>query len=164
MSAERRPLDIAKIREALKSMDGLSQLQAYMLNKENIIRSMTETLNFHLVEAETGRAVFEGNPGHEHINLHGIVHGGWAGAIMDTAMACAVHSTLKVGETYSTVEYKLNFVRPILPAAGTVRCTGTLLSRGRRIATSEGRLEDASGKLLAHGTETCVILPIEPEQ
>ncbi|MGE0230556.1 MAG: PaaI family thioesterase [Flavobacteriaceae bacterium] len=163
MSSEYRPLDIDKIREALKRMDGLSQLQAYMLNKDHVVRSMPETLNFHLTEVESGRAVFEGRPGKYHINLHGVVHGGWAGAIMDTAMACAVHTTLKIGETYSTVEYKLNLVRPILPDAGPVYCTGTLLSRGRRIATSEGRLVDSSGKLLAHGTETCLIVPIEPE-
>src|SRR3712207_3104846 len=78
-------------------------------------------------------------------------------AILDSAMACAVHTTLAAGQGYTTVEMKLNFVRPILPNIGKVTCEGVLIHRGGTLATSEGKLFDAQGKLLAHGTETCMI-------
>lgn len=113
-----------------------------------------------LVEVSEGRAVFEGEPSTEFLNPLGTVHGGWAAGILDSAMACAVHTTLKAGEGYTTLEYKVHCVRPILPTTGLVRCEGIVLSRARRAATSEGRLYDSAGKLLAHGTETCLIFDV----
>ncbi len=86
--------------------------------------------------------------------------GGWTATIMDSVMACAVHSTLARGEAYTTLEFKLHFCRPIMPATGRVRAEGLVLSRGRRAATSEGKLYDSAGKLLAHGTESCLIFPM----
>lgn len=115
------------------------------------------TTAIRLTEAEEGRAVFEGEPKAEFYNPLGTIHGGWTATILDSVMACAVHSTLKPGEAYTTLEFKLHLCRPILPTTGLVRAEGLVLSRGRRAATSEGRLYDGADKLLAHGTETCMI-------
>jgi uncharacterized protein (TIGR00369 family) len=110
-----------------------------------------------MILAEEGRVVFEGEPTESFFNPLGTIHGGWTSAILDSAMACAVHSTLNAGQGYTTVEMKLNFVRPILPNTGKVTCEGVLIHRGGTLATSEGKLFDAKGRLLAHGTETCMI-------
>jgi uncharacterized protein (TIGR00369 family) len=77
--------------------------------------------------------------------------------LLDSAMGCAIHSTLEAGVRYTTLEVKTNFVRPITAETGLIRCEGTVLHAGSRIATAEGKLTDADGKLLAHGTTTCLI-------
>jgi uncharacterized protein (TIGR00369 family) len=120
------------------------------------------TLDFRMSECEAGRVVFEGTPRHAFDNPLGTVHGGWAATLLDSAMACAVQSCLKQGQSYTTVEMKLNYVRPITEATGKVRCEGKIVSLGKTLATSEGRLVDAAGKLLAHGTETCLIFAARP--
>jgi uncharacterized protein (TIGR00369 family) len=117
------------------------------------------TMGFRLVEASPGRAVFEGEPSPALLNPLGSVHGGWALTLIDSATGCAVHTELPAGTGYTTVETKVNFVRPIAPDGGAVRCEGAVLSRGRQIATAEARLLSADGKLLAHGTSTLIILP-----
>ena len=117
-------------------------------------------LNFTLTEAEPGRAVFRGLPNENHLNPLGGVHGGWAAAIMDLALACAVQTTLEIGEAYTTAEFKVNLVRPITPRTGEVVCEGRVVHRGRTLAVSEASLKDGSGKLLAFGTETCSIFPL----
>ena len=122
---------------------------------------MSKTLKFGLSEVEEGRVVFRGLPTEEHLNPLGTVHGGWTATIMDSALGCAVFTTVKPGEAYTTVEFKVNLVRPVLPGMGEVFCEGKLVHRGRTIATSEAWLRDKNGKLLAHGTETCAIFPIE---
>ena len=123
---------------------------------------ISKTLNFWLAEIEPGRAVFEGEPTENFFNPLGTVHGGWAATLLDSALACCVQSTLKQGQTYTSVEMKVNFDRPIMPGIGIVRCEAKIIQAGSRIATSEGRLTDANGKLLAHGTETCLIMEIRP--
>jgi len=123
--------------------------------------SMGRTLNFWLTTVEEGRIVFTGAPTVEHLNPLGTVHGGWASTIMDSSLACAVMTMIKPGEGYTTVEFKLNLTRPILPDMGELSCEGRILHRGRTIATSEAYLRDSSGRLLAHGTETCAIFPID---
>jgi len=110
-----------------------------------------------MVSADEGRVTFEGAPDARFYNPLGSIHGGWTATILDSVMACAVHSTLAAGEAYTTLEFKLHFCRPVLPGTGAVRAEGLVLSRGRRAATAEGKLYDAAGKLLAHGTETCLI-------
>jgi uncharacterized protein (TIGR00369 family) len=119
---------------------------------------ISEACDLWLVEVEEGRAVFEGQPSPRFYNPMGIVHGGWISTVLDSAMGCAVHSMLKAGQAYTTVEMKVNFVRPVLEHTGIVRCEGKIVHSGGRLATSEGRLTDAAGKLLAHGSETCLIL------
>ena len=118
---------------------------------------ISELMDFRLAEAEPGRAVFEMTPGPQHYNPIGSVHGGIALTLLDSAMGCAVHTLLEAGVGYTTLEVKTNFVRPITAETGLIRCEGTVLHRGARVATAEGRLTDAAGKLLAHGTTTCLI-------
>ncbi len=122
---------------------------------------ISQTLQFALTEVEEGRAVFKGLPDDAFLNPLGVVHGGWAATLLDSALGCAAMSTLKPGEGYTTAEFKVNLVRPILPHTGEVVCEAKLIHRGKTIATVEAFLHDKNGKLLAHGTETCSIFPIE---
>jgi uncharacterized protein (TIGR00369 family) len=116
-------------------------------------------MNFSIVELEEGRAVFEGEPGEEHYNPIGVVHGGYAATLLDSALGCAVHTTLEQGEAYTTLGLEVKMVRPITAGVGTVRAEAEVLYRGRRQATAQAKLTDAAtGKLLAHGTATCMIL------
>jgi uncharacterized protein (TIGR00369 family) len=147
-----RPLPLASIMH----MNGLEMLRG-MMDRSLPAPPFGVTSFITLVEAEEGKVVFEGEPRKEFLNPLGSIHGGWTATIMDSVMACAVHSTLKPGEAYTTLEFKLHFCRPIMPDTGIVRAEGFVLSRGRRAATSEGKLYDSNGKLLAHGTETCMI-------
>ena len=115
-------------------------------------------MGFRGVEAEPGRALFEMEPGPQHYNPIGSVHGGIALTLLDSAMGCAVHTLLDRGVRYTTLEVKANFVRPISAETGLIRCEGTVVHLGGRVATAEGKLTDAAGKLLAHGTTTCLII------
>lgn len=118
------------------------------------------TMGMTGAEVEEGKAVFTGEAGEFLYNPIGVVHAGFAMTILDSAMGCAVHTTLAVGERYTTVETKVNFVRPITEDTGPVRCEGVVVHRGGRVATAEGKLfSEDSGKLLAHGTTTCLVIP-----
>ena len=120
---------------------------------------ITATMGFRGVEVGEGKAVFEGEPGEHLYNPIGSVHGGFAMALLDSAMGCAIHTTLQAGERYTTLEVKTNFVRPITIDTGTVRCEGVVVHRGATVATAEGKLVAAgTGKLLAHGSTTCLIV------
>lgn len=109
-------------------------------------------------EMEPGCVVFEGTPSEHFYNPLGTVHGGWIATLLDTAMACAIQSMLRAGQTFTTLEFKINFVRPVFASTGTLRCKGIVLSCGGRIANSEGKVFDREGNLVAHGTETCLIM------
>ena len=116
-------------------------------------------LGFELVEVDEGRAVFAATPGEQHYNPIGVVHAGLAATMLDSAMAVAVHSTLPAGSGYTTLETKFNLTRPIDASTGEIRAEGTIVHRGSRVATADGRVTRVSdGKLLAHGTSTCLIL------
>ena len=118
------------------------------------------TMGFSGAEAEEGKAVFVSEAGEFLYNPIGVVHGGFALTLLDSAMGCAIHTTLAVGERYTTLETKVNFVRPITVDTGPVRCEGVVVHRGGRVATAEGRLfADKTGKLLAHGSTTCLVIP-----
>jgi uncharacterized protein (TIGR00369 family) len=111
------------------------------------------------IEISEGRAVFEGTPGEEHYNPIGVVHGGYAATLLDSALGCAVHTTLPAGVGYTSLGLEAKYVRPITRDTGRVLCEATVLFRGRKQATSEATLTAAdSGKLLAHGQATCMIL------
>jgi uncharacterized protein (TIGR00369 family) len=115
-------------------------------------------LGFELDAVEEGRAVFAVTPSEFHYNPIGVVHGGLAATLLDSAMGCAVHSTLPAGTGYTTLEFKVNFARAITGDTGRVICEATLIHRGRTVATAEGRVTaEATGKLLAHGTTTCLL-------
>jgi uncharacterized protein (TIGR00369 family) len=146
--------------EVLLAEDGMSFLNG-MLDGRHPRAPYSDTMDIDLVEVEEGRVVFVGTPSALYLNPVGTIHGGWAATILDGAMAYCVHSTLKTGESYATIEMKINYVRPVLPSTGIVRCESKLIHRGSRTATSEGRLFDERGKLLAHGSETCMIFPAE---
>ncbi len=120
---------------------------------------ISKTLSFALTEADEGRVVFKGLPKAEYLNPGGTVHGGWTATIMDSALACVVHSMLKKGEALTTTEFKVNLLRPVLPDMGEVTCEASIVTRGRTIGVSEARLTDNCGRLLAFGTETCSIFP-----
>ena len=144
-------------REVLLSYDGLGFLRA-LIAGELPAPPIMETLGFTLVEAEPGRAVFAGTPEYRHYNPIGSVHAGFAATLLDSAVACAVHTTLAQGEAYTTLEFKLNLVRPLTEKTGPVRAEGRVLHRGRTVATAEGYLKDAADKLYAHATTTCMVL------
>ena len=116
------------------------------------------TMDFAGAEAEEGRVVFVGEPREFLYNPIGVVHGGFAMTLLDSAMGCAVQTVLAQGEGYTSLETSVNFVRPITSETGRVRCVAKILHRGGRIATAEGKLiAEKTGKLLAHGTTTCLI-------
>ena len=144
--------------EALASYDGLGFLRAIIAG-ELPQPPISELLGFHLIEADKGRAVFEGVPEFRHYNPIGTVHGGFAATLLDSAAGCAVFSTLLKGEAWTTLEIKVNFVRPLSKDTGSVRAEGRIIHRGRNLATSDGELKDRAGKLYAHATTTCMIFP-----
>src|ERR1051325_5651328 len=114
-------------------------------------------LNFKLVELGEGQAAFAVEPDEYHYNPIGVVHGGLAATLLDSAMGCAVHSMLAAGVGYTTLEATVNYVRPMTVETGLVRCEAKVIHMGGRTATAEGRVTDASGKLYAHATTTCII-------
>ena len=148
--------------ETAATMSGLELLQK-MIAGELPGPPIMQTLDFTLTEVESGRALFEGNPAFKHYNPLGTVHGGYAATLLDSCMGCAVHTTLPKGVTYTTLEFKVSLVRAITKDTGVVRAEGKLLNAGRRTATAEGRLTDSNGRLLAHGTTTCLIFEIPPK-
>ncbi len=145
--------------EVLKSQDGLTFLKG-IIGGTFPHPPMSELLGFHLVEIEKGRAVFEGLPEYRHYNPIGSVHGGFAATLLDSAMGCAVFSTMAKGEGWTTLELKMNMVRPLTKDTGPVRAEGRILHRGRTVATSEADLKDGAGKLYAHATTTCMVFPV----
>lgn len=145
--------------ETKKSLTGL-QLLTGIMEGSLPAPPMHQTLNFRLVKVEPGHAVFSGIPQHDFYNPLGSVHGGYAATLLDSCMACAVHSTLAMGVSYATLEVKINYVRSITSDTGEVRAEGKVINAGKRIATAEGRLLGSSGKLYAHGTTTCLIVAL----
>jgi len=139
------------------SMAGLDYLTAIVAGRLPAA-PLARVLGFALAEVEPGRAVFEIEPMEFHYNPIGSVHGGVACTLLDSAMGCAVHTTLPAGTGYTTAELKVNLVRGITTATGLLRAEGKVIHRGNRIATAEGFLRDRDGRLYAHGTTTCLIL------
>ncbi len=143
----------------LKEMSGLEFLSA-ILDGRLPAPPIAGTLDFALVEVEEGRALFRGTPGFAHYNPIGSVHGGWTATLLDSCMACAVQSTLPAGSACTTLEFKINILRAITADTGPVAAEGQVVQAGRRIGVAEGRLTDGAGRLLAHGTTTCLIYPL----
>jgi uncharacterized protein (TIGR00369 family) len=118
---------------------------------------MARLMGFALTVVDRGRVVFEVTPAEFHYNFSGAVHGGFAATLLDSAMACAIFTTLDAGANCPTLELKINYVRAITLASGPLRGIGTVLHAGRSTALAEGRVETAAGQLLAHATTTCLI-------
>jgi uncharacterized protein (TIGR00369 family) len=152
--------DPAVLASAARSMPGLEFLRAIRDGKLPPA-PIAELLGFRLAEADPGHAVFEVTPGEQHYNPIGVVHGGLAMTLLDSAMACSVQTSLPPGAIYTTLEVKINLVRAITGKTGKLRAIGKIVHAGSRVATAEGRLEDAAGKLHAHGTTTYIVLPNE---
>lgn len=149
------PLSVAAVGARMKGIDYMRALAAGELPPPPIAVLM----NMQPVELEPGRAIFEGRPAEEHYNPIGVVHGGYASTLLDSALGCAVHTTLELGEAYTTLTLEVKMVRPIGAAVEQVRAEAEVLYRGRRQATAQAKLIDAAtGKLLAHGTSTCMII------
>ena len=143
--------------EAIGRMPGRDLLQA-VIDGKLPPASISTTLHFDLVEVEDGRVVFEGRPGPDILNPQGMVHGGWALTLIDSATGCAAHSTLPAGVGYTTVSTQANFTRPIAADAGRIRCEGRVINAGRQIITAEASVKDEAGRLLAHGQSTLMVL------
>ena len=118
---------------------------------------MGDTLDFVPIHMEPGVAVFQGRPQRRHYNPLGTVHGGWFATLLDSAVGCAVHSTLPAGKGYTTLELKVNMVRALNDGVPLIRAEGKVIHAGRQVATAEGRLIGPDGKLYAHATTTCLI-------
>ena len=136
---------------------GLDTLRAVLDGRLPDI-AMARSLNYRLVEVEEGRVVFEGQPDARFLNPMGTVHGGWAATLLDSCVACAVHSALKPGQAYTTLELKVAYHRALTPEVGLVRAEGRLLSVGRRAGFAEGKLTGPDGRLYASATSTCIVL------
>jgi uncharacterized protein (TIGR00369 family) len=119
---------------------------------------ISKTLSFLLVEASPGHAEFQGRPLFDHYNPMGGVHGGWIATLLDSAVACAVHTLLPAGKAYTTVELKINYVKALTDRVPLVRAIGDVIFSGARIGTSQGRLVGPDGTLYAHATTTCLIM------
>ena len=140
----------------LAALSGIEQLRR-ALGGDATPTGIGKTLGFRMVELEEGRVVFEGTPGPHLYNPLGTVHGGYAATLLDSAVGCAVHSRLKPGQTYTTLELKVSYIRSITGDTGPVRAEGVVVNVGRRAGFAEGKLTDASGKLYATATSTLII-------
>ncbi|MGE0425240.1 MAG: PaaI family thioesterase [Reyranellaceae bacterium] len=145
--------------ERRKEMSGLAFVSG-LADGSLPLNTIARTLGYQIAEASSGRVVVVAEPSDAHLNPAGTVHGGLAAALLDSCMGLAVQSTLEQGVGQTTLEFKISLTRPITPQTGTIRAEGVVLSRGRRVGTAEGRLTDAQGRLLAHGTTTCLIFPV----
>jgi uncharacterized protein (TIGR00369 family) len=135
---------------------GLEMIRALMNGTSNY-RGIAHLLEFKPVTAEEGFVVFEGHPTKSVYNPIGTVHGGYAATLLDSAMGCAVHTMMKAGQGYTTLELKVAYHRAMSDASGPVRAEGKVISLGRRAAFAEGRLLDKDGKLCATATTTCLV-------
>jgi len=145
--------------EAMKTMSGLEFLRGIVEGRLPA-PPITETLGFTLAEVSPGFALFTMTPAFRHYNPIGTVHGGVAATLLDSCMSCAIQTNFAAGTGYTTLEFKVNLVRPITDKTGPIRAEGRSLHIGRRSGTAEGRITDAGGALLAHATTTCLIFEL----
>src|ERR1044071_4663219 len=138
--------------EERRHLSGLEYMRQLMTGDREP-SGMARLMNMRLVEVEEGRAVFAVEPDERHYNGLGIAHGGLAATLLDSALGCAINTVMAAGRVFTTLEMKINYVRPMRRETGEVRCEAEVLHAGSRVATAEGRILDASGKLYAHGTE-----------
>ena len=138
-------------------MNGLEQLQLVRSGKFSV-PTIGDLLGFDIVELTEGQVSFEMTPDARMLNPLGTIHGGITATLLDSAMACAVHSTLGPGSSYTTAQLNVHYLRSMQPGYGPVRATGTVIHRGRKQSTAEAKLVGPVGKLIAHGSSACLIL------
>jgi uncharacterized protein (TIGR00369 family) len=144
--------------ERQNEMSGLEFVQG-LADGTLPLNTIAKTLGYDVTEASNGRVVVTAEPSEGHLNPAGTVHGGLAATLLDSCMGLAVRSTLEKGTSQTTLEFKISLLRPITPQTGPIAAEGVVMSSGRRIGTAEGRITDRNGRLLAHGTTTCLIFP-----
>ena len=142
--------------EQRKAMSGLEFVQG-LADGTLPLNTIAQTLGYDVTEASSGRVVVTAEPNDTHLNPAGTVHGGLAATLLDSCMGLAIWSTLEKGLSQTTLEFKISLIRPITPETGLIQAEGIVLNRGRRIGLAEGRITDSNGRLLAHGTTTCLI-------
>ena len=146
-------------RAATATMTGLELMRA-MADGRLPGAPIAALMNMRARSADPGTVTFEADPGPEHYNPLGTVHGGWAATLLDSCMGCAVHTTLPAGTGFTSIDINITFVRAVTAATGTVTAVGEVINAGRRVATVRGTLTDAAGKILAHGTSSCLIMEL----
>jgi uncharacterized protein (TIGR00369 family) len=139
-----------------KEMSGLEFVQG-LADGTLPLNTIAQTLSYDVSEAVSGRVVVTAEPSGIHLNPAGTVHGGFTATLLDSCMGLALQTTLEKGLSQTTLEFKISLLRPITPGTGTIKAEGIVMSRGRRVGTAEGRVTDGTGRLLAHGTTTCLI-------
>jgi uncharacterized protein (TIGR00369 family) len=139
-----------------RAMSGLEYVQG-LVDGTLPLNTMAQTLGYDVVEVSKGRVVAAAEPHAGHLNPAGTIHGGFAATLLDTCMGLAIRSMLDKGFAQTTLEFKISLVRPITPQTGRVQAQGKVISCGRRVGTAEGTLTDKDGRVLAHGTTTCLI-------
>lgn len=145
--------------EKQREMSGLEFVQG-LAEGALPLNTMAATLGYDVTEARSGHVVVTAEPKDIHLNPAGTVHGGLAATMLDSCMGLAIQSTLDKGVGSTTLEFKISFVRPITPQTGPIKAEGTVISRGRRVGIAQGRVTDSEGRLLVHGTTTCLIFAI----
>ena len=153
---EKTDADMAEARRELSGLEYMRRVAAGEVPSSG----MSELLGFRLVEVSAGRAGYAITPEERHYNGLGIAHGGLAATLLDSALGVAINSMMPAGRIFTTLEMKINYVRPIKAETGEVRCEATVIHVGGRTATAEGRITDAQGKLYAHGTATCMLFQV----
>lgn len=151
------PLPAPLPKDATDGLSGIDQLRAVRDGTLGV-SPMHALMNMRLTGVEEGRVIFTGTPDDRHYNPQGTVHGAFAAAMLDSAMGCAVLTRLPAGAEHTTLEFKINIVRAMSPETGAVTAEGWIVHIGRRVATAEGRLTRADGKIVAHGSTTCMVL------
>jgi uncharacterized protein (TIGR00369 family) len=139
-----------------KEMSGLEFVQG-LVDGTLPLNTIAKTLGYDVTEAVNGRVVVTAVPNDSHLNPSGTVHGGLAATLLDSCMGLAIRSTLEKGISQTTLEFKISLLRPITPQTGPIKAEGIVVNCGRRVGTAEGRITDDKGRLLAHGTTTCLI-------
>ena len=142
--------------KARRTLSGLAFFRK-MMDGEVPRPPMTALLNLRLIEADEGRVVFSAVPTAAHYNGMGVVHGGLVATLLDSALGCAINTLAPAGKTFTTLEIKINYTRPLTSDVGPLRCEARAIHVGSRVGTAEGRVVDANGKLYAHGTTTCIL-------
>ena len=142
--------------EQRRAIGGLAFVQG-LVDGTLPLNTIAQTLGYDVTEAESGRVVVTLVPDNTHLNPSGTVHGGLAAILLDSAMGLSIWTTLEKGLGQTTLEFKISLIRPITPGMGKFGAEGVVLNRGRRVGTAEGRVTDERGRLLAHGTTTCLI-------
>ena len=154
------PVEQKSKSEQRRTMSGLEYLRK-LVSGELPPSGMVQLLNFRLTEVSEGRAVFTVQADEQHYNGLGIAHGGLAATVLDSALGCAINSMMPAGKVFTTLEMKINYLRPIKRELGELRCEANVIHVGGRTAIAEGRIIDAEGKIYAHGTATCILFRSE---